>query len=100
MWVVKGTQTAHKWWKFYTVTLDRPAYSVPAGRADKGNYLPFVPAIDAKITFVNGDNRVMGIKLTHSNETEVGQIGLAIRVAPSQFPQLQEVSGEVKSYLQ
>lgn len=54
--------------------------SVGSGRADKGDGLSFILAINAEVRFIDGDNGMMGIEFTHPHQAQVGQVRLAIRV--------------------
>ena len=65
-------------------------------RADEGNRLALVAAIDAEVFPVRGDHRVMRVKLTHADQTQIGQIRPAIGVAFGQAGQMREVLAAVK----
>src|SRR5271167_3190399 len=90
------TQTPHTEWKFYTVRLTfRPGgwrewsvTSVVPGRAKNRDRLPLVPPVDAEITLVHRNHSMPGIHLAHPNHTQIGQVRLAVGVAPRQFSQL------------
>ena len=49
--------------------------------ADEGNGLALVAPVDAEVSAVNGEHAVARIELAHTNEAEVREVGLPIRVS-------------------
>src|SRR5260370_33821931 len=93
------TKTPHEWWKFYTVGSDSASLSIRSGRADKRNGLPFVFAINPKITFIDSYDRVARIKFAHAHQTQIGQGRLTVPVWPGQLGVLWNVLRAVKGYV-
>jgi hypothetical protein len=79
-------------WKFYMAPLrfEKPD-SASVRRAEQRDCLTFVTPIDSEVGFVNGDNGVMGIHLTHANHAKIREIGLAVTVVFREFRQLCKV---------
>jgi hypothetical protein len=50
----------------------------PSGRADQRDGLPLVPAIDAEVGSIHGDDAVSWVELAHSNQAEVRQVGVPV----------------------
>ena len=50
-------------------------------RTDKWDGFAFVPLVDAEIFAIHCDDAVVGVKLVHAGDAEVGQIGVAIAIA-------------------
>src|SRR5277367_4556694 len=99
----RPTQSQHRGWKFYTVTRRDRATSLcrdiacyvsagggnkasllSAGRTKHRNRLPLVPAIDPKIAFIDGYDRMMRMKFTHSNQAYIGKIRTKVGIAARQ----------------
>jgi hypothetical protein len=72
--------------------------SIPPRWANKGNCLPLVSSIDPEIGLVDRYDCVPGIELTHSDKTQIGQIPLAISIAPRQLPQLADVLEKIERH--
>jgi len=65
--------------------------SSDSGRANQQNHLAFVSAVNAKI-LVRCDHAVVWIKLAHSDQTKIGQIGLLVGITFGQVRQLRQIA--------
>src|SRR5580704_12480425 len=74
-----------------------PALSVSLlRRTEQRDGLPLVPAIDAKIFFVRGNNLVPRIQLAHTNQAHVSQVWSAVRIACSESVKIFHLAFTVK----
>ena len=55
--------------------------SLLVGRADYGDDFALVAAIDTEVIFIDGYDCVARVEFAHADETEIGQVGMAIGVA-------------------
>src|SRR5271167_844416 len=65
--------------------------SILPRRAEDGNGLPFVPAVDSEVTLIHREDGVPWIKLAHANKTEIGEVRLALPVAFRKFRELLDI---------
>src|SRR5204863_7537813 len=56
-------------------------------RAQQGNHVTPIAAINAEVRFIHGQNQMMPVKLTHTDKAEVGKVGLPVSVASRQLSQ-------------
>lgn len=63
---------------------------------DGRNDLALVPPVDSEIVFVHRDHRMTGIKFTHADQTQVGQVRLTILVAPGEVTELVKVADTIE----
>jgi len=60
-------------------------------RADEGNGLTFVPAVDAEIFSIHYYDAVARIEIAHADQAKVGEIGLTISIATGESCELRQV---------
>ncbi len=60
-------------------------------RRNKRNRVAFIASIDAKIGTIYSDDAVLRKKLTHSNQAEIGEVGMAVTVALRECGQLRQM---------
>lgn len=70
----------------------------PLRRADQRDRLALVPAIDAEILAIHGNDAVLWEKLAHADQAEIGEIRRAIGIAIRQRRELREVIVAVKCH--
>ncbi len=58
---------------------------------------PFIPAVYAEVAFIDSDDHVARVKLTHSNNAQIGQVWLPILISCCKFHQLLQVSRTIES---
>jgi hypothetical protein len=75
------------------------AVQLGGGRADERNRLAFVAAIHIEIFAIDGDDAMARVKLAEAHETQIRQIGPAIRIPRSQCFQLRPVLSTVECHL-
>src|SRR5258708_36151349 len=73
--------------------------SISIRRADGRNHFPLIPPINTEIRFVNGDDRMPGVKLAHSDEAQIGEIGAAVSVTLGKLVQAFQRARKIKDHV-
>src|SRR5438045_590308 len=68
-------------------------------RSQQRDDFPLVAPVDAEVG-VDGDERVVRIEFAHADQAEIGEIGVTLGVASSQFPQLLPIFVQIEGQLQ
>ena len=61
------------------------------GGTKQGYGLPLVPTVNAEIALIDCDDHMTGVQFAHSDETKIGKIWFAIRMALSECSKLRDV---------
>lgn len=60
-------------------------------RVDERDRFPAATAVDAEVSHVGCNDRMPGMKFTQANQTEVGEVWLAVGISRGQFHEPIEV---------
>lgn len=66
-------------------------------RCDERNRVAFVASVNPEVSTIHGDDAVFWKKLAHADQAKIGEVGLAVTVAPCQRGELRQVIVTVKS---
>jgi hypothetical protein len=88
-------------WKFYTVRLRSRAAELSRLVRRRGAYqwnrIPFVAAINAKVSPIRRNHRMAGVQFAHPDQAQIGQIRMAVAISLGEFLQLIHVLETVES---